>query len=177
MRKMKKLNPPTIDWTKSDKELAEQHGVSIGSINYHRHKLGERSSRRTEYYIDWTNADWRKPNFLLALEYCVTPGPVCKARTKYAPEHLKKSPKGFPRFVTRRAKTKPDSKPDVNPYANIAYANIVLPTEASPMPTIDTLGHTEWCSRNATPKPTSVGWFRRLLSSVFNFNVTVEGSK
>ena len=165
MQKRRKLNPATVDWSLSNKELAEIYGVTQPSISYHRRRISDRAARRSKYRIDWSSVDWTKSNSLIALEYSITPSPVCQARAKYAPEHLKKSPRGFrlPMTRTSRKATANTKVEEGYPLIVPAIVDDTLPTVPAPTP-------------EPAPAP-KVGWFRRVVAAIFGFNVTVEGNR
>lgn len=73
----------TIDWSKTNKQLAEELGMSQRNVAYHRNGNHERQLKRASWRIDWTGVDWSKPDAILAEELSCTAAAVSSARNRF----------------------------------------------------------------------------------------------
>jgi len=98
---MNSIDLNSINWDLTNKEIAQSLGVTPTLISYYRKQTHLRKFKREKYRIDWSKVDWTKPDYQIAKENSVTCPPVCTARRRFAPEHLRHaspSPQGLKRY-------------------------------------------------------------------------------
>lgn len=98
---MNSIDLKSINWDLTNKEIAQSLGVTPTLISYYRNQTHLRKFKREKYRIDWSKVDWTKPDYQIAKENSVTCPPVCTARRRFAPEHLRHaspSPQGLKRY-------------------------------------------------------------------------------
>jgi hypothetical protein len=98
---MNRIDIQSINWDLTNREISESLGVTPSLIAYYRKQTHLRKFKREKYRIDWTKVDWTKPDHQIAKENSVTCPPVCTARRRFAPEHLRHaspSPQGLKRY-------------------------------------------------------------------------------
>jgi hypothetical protein len=98
---MNSIDLKSINWDLTNKEIAQSLGVTPTLISYYRKQTHLRKFKREKYRIDWSKVDWTKPDYQIAKENSVTCPPVCTARRRFAPEHLRHaspSPQGLKRY-------------------------------------------------------------------------------
>lgn len=81
------VKPKDLDWTKSTKELAKEHNVSLGYVwmyrrQYAPHTIQQTNSSRN---IDWKTVDWNNSNHHLCKTLQCSPNTISRMRNLHAP--------------------------------------------------------------------------------------------
>lgn len=62
---MRKINwdALSIDWTRPDRALSKEHGISVSALAMRRAKIGIEPTRK---FVDWNGCDWTLPDWRIA---------------------------------------------------------------------------------------------------------------
>jgi hypothetical protein len=194
---MNSIDLNSINWDLTNKEIAQSLGVTPTLISYYRKQTHLRKFKREKYRIDWSKVDWTKPDYQIAKENSVTCPPVCTARRRFAPEHLRHaspSPQGLKRYQRKLDLERAAKEAAAMRNAAVIYtadlisqsikedqerarrdmANLITPymTSALVLPGSDT------AINPASQKPAQPSWVKRKLIAIrdwlFNLCVSVE---
>jgi len=183
------INWNSIDWNQPDTVIGAQLGVTPSLVGYYRKQTHLRKFKREKYRIDWASVDWTKPDHQIAKECNVTAPPVCNARRRYAPDHLKNaspSPQGLKRYQRKLDAERAEraaKEMEAMRNAAVIYTADQIQRDAQR----DTLSasmqrRTELWSKvdsaPMTPAPSQPSWVKRKLIALrdwlFNLCVSVE---
>jgi len=194
---MNSIDLNSINWHLTNKEIAQSLGVTPTLISYYRKQTHLRKFKREKYRIDWTKVDWTKPDHQIAKENSVTCPPVCTARRRFAPEHLRHaspSPQGLKRYQRKLDLERAAKEAAAMRNAAVIYtadlisqsikedqerarrdmANLTTPYMT---PALVTSGSTSVLKPDA-PKTAQPSWVKRKLIAIrdwlFNLCVSVE---
>lgn len=190
---MNRIDIQSINWDLTNREISESLGVTPSLIAYYRKQTHLRKFKREKYRIDWTKVDWTKPDHQIAKENSVTCPPVCTARRRFAPEHLRHaspSPQGLKRYQRKLDLERAAKEAAAMRNAAVIYtADLIQQDAARPKQTASALtvanvqGVSIVTPQSVTTKPASQqqaqpSWVKRKLIALrdwlFNVCVSVE---
>ena len=190
---MNRIDIQSINWDLTNREISESLGVTPSLIAYYRKQTHLRKFKREKYRIDWTKVDWTKPDHQIAKENSVTCPPVCTARRRFSPEHLRHaspSPQGLKRYQRKLDLERAAKEAAAMRNAAVIYtADLIQQDAARPKQTASALtvanvqGVSIVTPQSVTTKPASQqqaqpSWVKRKLIALrdwlFNVCVSVE---